>query len=193
MRSVLLGVVALSMLVIACEKTGEAQKPQRAPAPQPVADPVAPPSPRDGLIPVGDPAPNFEAKDQLGNRLILNELLQSQAVVLVFYPADFTPVCTKQLCAVRDEWNEFKRRGAIVLGVNPASVEKHKSFAEEHSFPFPVLNDAHALIAAGYGAKGKNPDFPQRTVYVIRRNGKVALAERGVVPHERIFAALDRP
>lgn len=154
---------------------------------------VAPPSPRDGLIPVGQPAPDFEAKDQDGNTLILSDLLKKQNVVLIFYPADFTPGCTKQLCTVRDEWSEFQKRKTIVLGVNPATVQRHKEFADHHKFQFPVINDAGAHISAGYGAKGKNPDHPERTVYVIRKDGKVAFAERGMVSHDKIYAALDRP
>ncbi len=155
--------------------------------------PVPPPEPRDGVIPVNRPAPDFEALDQTGKRVVLSELLERHDVVLIFYPADFTPGCTKQLCAVRDDWSTFQSRGAVVLGVNPASVERHAEFADAHGFTFPVVHDEGARIAAGYGAQGKNPDNPQRTVYVIRRDGKVALAERGMVPHDKIFAALDRP
>ena len=154
---------------------------------------VAPPSPRDGLIPTNRPTPDFDAVDHTGQHVMLSELLQRKKVVLVFYPADFTPGCTKQLCNVRDAWDEFKRRGAIVVGVNPDKPSRHAEFAEMYRFPFPLLSDPDGVIAAGYGARGHNPATPKRTVYVIRRDGRVALAARGMVPHERIFAALDRP
>lgn len=154
---------------------------------------VAPPMPRDGLIPTNRPTPDFDAVDQTGRRVMLSELLQQKKVVLVFYPADFSPGCTKQLCHVRDAWSEFKRRDAIVIGVNPARPSRHAEFAETHGFPFSILSDPNGVIAAGYGARGENPEIPKRTVYVIRRDGKVALAAYGMVPHERIFAALDRP
>jgi len=124
----------------------------------------------------------------------LRELLKAKNVVLIFYPADFTPGCTKQLCAVRDDWSAFEDRNAIVLGVNPADPARHAEFAAEHRFPFPVLSDPLARIAAAYGARRPgNSEHPIRTVYVIRRDGRVALSERGMVSHDRIFAALERP
>jgi peroxiredoxin Q/BCP len=145
--------------------------------------------PRDDLIPVGAPAPDFTARDQEGTPVALSELLKTHQVVLIFYPADNTPVCTKQLCAVRDDWSKFQEKGATVLGINPAGVSKHAQFAKKHSFPFPVLSDEDSRIAKAYGAGGTI--FVQRTVYVLGRNGKVALADRGVVSHDRILAALD--
>jgi peroxiredoxin Q/BCP len=152
---------------------------------QPNADLV----PRDDLLPVGDPAPDFEARDQQGRGVRLSEILNTHHVVLIFYPADNTPVCTKQLCAVRDDWSKFQERGATVLGVNPAGVSKHARFADKHKFPFPVLSDEDSRIAEAYGAAGLL--FIQRTVYVIGRDGRVLLADRGVVSHDRILAALD--
>jgi peroxiredoxin Q/BCP len=146
---------------------------------------------RDDLIPVGEPAPDFAGQNQRGDWLTLSELLKTRSVVLIFYPANNTPVCTKQLCAVRDDWSKFQEKGATVLGINPASVSKHARFAEKHEFPFPVICDADSLIAKAYGAAGTL--FVQRSVYVIGRDGKVLLADRGVVSHERILAALGGP
>jgi peroxiredoxin Q/BCP len=144
--------------------------------------------PRDELIPPGQSAPDFTAQDQSGNLVRLSNLLETQSVVLVFYPANNTPVCTKQLCAVRDDWSKFQEKGATVLGINPASVAKHARFADKHDFPFPVLSDEDSQISKAYGAGGTL--FIQRSVYVIDRDGKVALADRGVVSHDRILAAL---
>jgi peroxiredoxin Q/BCP len=151
--------------------------------------PAAELTPRDDLIPVGQPAPDFTANDDQGRSLTLSELLKAQSVVLIFYPANNTPTCTKQLCAVRDDWSKFQQKGATVLGINPASVSKHARFAEKHSFPFPVLSDEGARIAEAYGAGGTL--FTKRSVYVIGKDGRVALADRGVVSHDRILAALD--
>lgn len=152
------------------------------------------PEPRDGLIPVGDLAPDFEGADHTGVTRRLSELLETKSVVLVFYPADFTPGCTKQLCNVRDDWSEFERRNALVLGVNPAGRERHADFAKEYGFPFPVISDPTARIAAAYGSRDAGrPENPTRTVYVIARDGRVTLSERGMVSHDHIFAALDRP
>jgi len=146
---------------------------------------------RNDLIPVGEAAPDFEATDHQGQQVRLSELLKVGRVVLVFYPKDNTPVCTKQLCALRDDWSKFQERKVTVLGINPADKDSHAAFASKHSFPFPVLVDQNSRIAAAFGAGGML--FTKRTVYVIDRNGKVLLAEGGVVPHDRIFAALDHP
>jgi peroxiredoxin Q/BCP len=110
-------------------------------------------------------------------------------VVLIFYPKDFTPGCTRQLCAVRDDWSAFERRGVTVLGVNPADTQTHAKFAAEYRFPFAVVSDEEARIASAYGCRG--PQMNIRTVYVIGRGGKVLLADRGFVSHERIFTAID--
>ncbi len=146
--------------------------------------------PRDDLIPVGSRAPDFTAEDHLGRTVSLAELRAAGKVVLVFYPADFTPGCTRQLCDIRDDWSAFTHRDVAVLGVNPAGREKHAEFAARHNFPFPLIVDAGSAIAAAYGAAGTL--FTQRTVYVLDSDGTVLLAERGMVPHDRIFAACDR-
>lgn len=175
----------------ACRQPSDSQgESPRVQHDHPLPAPVA----RDGLIPVGDLAPDFAGVDHTGVTRRLSDLLQVKNVVLVFYPADFTPGCTKQLCAVRDDWSEFERRNAIVLGVNPAEPRRHADFAAEYRFPFPVISDPNAHIAAAYGARQPDkPEHPLRTVYVIAQDGRVTLSERGMVPHERIFAALDRP
>lgn len=145
-------------------------------------------SPRSELIPKGEMAPDFTAADHKAQNTTLSELLSRSQVVLVFYPADFTSGCTKQLCAVRDDWSKFQELNAIVLGVNPAEVEKHASFAEKYQFPFPVIHDQAGRIAAAYGCQGDR--FTKRAVYVIGRDGKVKLSEYGMVPHDKIFTAL---
>ena len=144
------------------------------------------------ILSPGTPAPDFALPSTIGGETALSDY-RGQPVILVFYPADFTPVCTGQLQAMRDAWPEFQKRNAIVLGVNPAGITRHAAFAELYQFPFPLLSDPKGRIAAGYGAGDDDPAHPQRTVYVIRQDGRVALAERGLVPHTRIFAALDRP
>lgn len=142
------------------------------------------------MIPVGSLAPDFEALDQAGASVHLRDLRTAGPVVLVFYPADETRICTRQLCAIRDDWSKFQQRGATVLGINPARVERHARFAASHGFPFPVLSDQKSAIARAYRASGFV--FNKRTVYVIGRDGRVLLAGRGVVSHDEIFAALDR-
>ena len=170
------------------EGTATAER-DAAPETAPVDTPRPALTARDDLIPAGESAPTFTAADQTGARVALDALLEDGPVVLVFYPADFTSGCTRQLCAVRDDWSAFEARSATVLGVNPADAESHAGFVSEHGFPFSILVDEASQISAAYGC-GSGP-YPQRTVYVIAPDGRVLLAERGMVSHEVIFAALD--
>lgn len=180
----------VSLLVIGCG-SGNSGLPRKESATVTTTSSAPALPERSELIPVGDVAPDFEATDHQGRSVRLGELLKGGRVVLVFYPKDNTPVCTQQLCALRDDWSKFQERQVSVLGINPAGKDSHAAFASKHSFPFPVLVDQDSRIAAAYGAGGML--FTKRTVYVIDRDGKVLLAERGVVPHDRIFAALDHP
>ena len=179
--------VASLMVVAALWITGWAAC-QRGAVDRPSEAPLAALSPRSDLVPVGQQAPDFQASDQSGGQLRLGELLEKNDVVLIFYPGDFTPGCTKQLCAVRDDWSRFEKDGIAVLGVNPADAAQHTRFVGEYRFPFRLVVDEGSKIAAAYGAAGAL--HTQRTVYAIRRDGKVALAERGFVDHDTIFAAL---
>lgn len=144
---------------------------------------------RNDLIPVGGIAPDFEAMDHEGRHIRLNNLLMKGRVVMVFYPKNNTPICTQQLCALRDDWSKFQERNVTVLGINPADKDSHAAFAAKHGFPFPMVVDRDSRISKAYGSGGML--FTKRTVYVIDRDGKVLLVERGVVPHDRIFAILD--
>jgi len=144
--------------------------------------------PRTDLIAVGQKAPDFDAADQSGEHVRLADLLKKSSVVLIFYPGDFTPGCTRQLCAVRDDWSQFEKHGITVLGVNPADAAQHARFVGDNRFPFSLLVDEGSKIAAAYGTKGAQRT--ERTVYAIRKDGTVALADRGFIEHAKIFAAL---
>lgn len=98
-------------------------------------------------------APDFTLLDQYGKPVSLRDYRGTYAV-LVFYPGDNTLVCTQQLCNYRDNWKEFCQRGIALLGVNPATVERHRKFAEKYNFPFPLLADTDRVVATQYGAVG---------------------------------------
>jgi len=126
-------------------------------------------------LPVGQSAPGFTAVDQDGHRVSLSELA-GHNVVLVFYPADETTVCTKQLCEFRDAWQQAQSKNTLVFGVNPAGAKKHAAFREHHKFPFPLLIDEGQKIATLYHAKGL---IVKRTVYLIGKSGVIRYARRG--------------
>ncbi|SRR5579871_571829 len=124
---------------------------------------------------VGDLAPGFTLTDQDGTTVSL-EALKGKNIVLVFYPADETMVCTKQLCEFRDSWALAKQKDAAVLGVNPASAQKHAAFRSHHQFPFPILVDRGQQVATLYHANGL---IVKRTVYLIGKSGIIRYARRG--------------
>lgn len=177
------------MLITGCG-SGEAHPQKDAGSRASAETPNAQLPARTDLFAVGDAAPDFTAMDNKGKPVKLKDLRARGPVVMIFYPKDDSPTCTEQLCAVRDDWSGFEKRGASVLGVNPGDQASHTAFAEKFSYAFPLVVDQGARIASAYGARGAI--MPKRTVYVIDRDGQVLLAERGVVPHDRIFAALDK-
>ena len=121
---------------------------------------------------VGAAAPDFTLKDGDGRDWRLSDQ-RGRTVVLLFYPGDETPVCTKQMCSVRDNWEEYQRTGAEVVGLSTDSVESHKKFAENHSLPLRLLSDPDRRVAEMYGAKSWLPGRAARSVVVIDAEGRV--------------------
>lgn len=121
---------------------------------------------------VGASAPDFTLKDGDGNDWRLADH-RGKTVVLLFYPGDETPVCTKQLCSVRDRWEDYVETGAEVVGVSTDSVESHRKFAEHHSLPLRLLSDPDRKVAEMFGAKSWLPGRSARAVVVIDSEGRV--------------------
>jgi len=138
-------------------------------------------------LPVGQDAPDFTLHDQDGASVSLVSL-RGKNVVLVFYPADETTLCTKQLCEFRDKWTLVQSKDAVVLGINPASEFKHARFCANHGFPFALLADPGQQVGARYGAKGL---IVKRTVYLIGKSGKIRYARRGKPAPEEVMAAAE--
>ncbi len=122
---------------------------------------------------IGDRAPDFTLKDGDGNDWKLSDQL-GKVVTLLFYPGDNTPVCTKQLCSVRDNWNDYQKTGAVVVGISTDSPESHKSFANQYSFPFPLLSDSKGEVVKLYGVNSWIPGRSARSVVVIDEDGKIS-------------------
>lgn len=121
---------------------------------------------------VGAHAHDFTLKDGDGRDWRLSDQ-RGRVVVLLFYPGDETPVCTKQMCSVRDNWEEYERTGAEVVGVSTDSVESHKKFADRHSLPLRLLSDPDRRVAEMYGAKSWLPGRAARAVVVIDAEGRI--------------------
>lgn len=134
---------------------------------------------------VGAPAPDFALRDDEGGVVSLQSL-RGRNVVLIFYPGDDTPTCTRQLCEFRDRWSEAEERNTAVLGVNPWSRERHEKFRRRFSFPFRLLVDKGQKVAARYNASGL---WVKRTVYLIGPDGMIRYARRGKPPADEVLAA----
>jgi peroxiredoxin Q/BCP len=150
------------------------------------------------VVEEGQPAPDFELASDSGERVRLSDL-RGMPVVLYFYPKDDTPGCTKQACGLRDAWNEYRERGAIVLGVSPDDEASHAKFKEKYSLPFTLLADPGHAVAAEYGAWGEKRNYGRtyegiiRSTFVIGPDGTVVKTMRNVKPDghaERVLAAL---
>jgi len=119
---------------------------------------------------VGAPAPDFTLKDGNGDEWRLSNN-RGKVVVLLFYPGDETPICTRQMCSVRDRWEDYSTTGAEVVGISADSVESHQKFAEHHELPLRLLSDPSAEVANLYGARSLIPGKVARSVFVIDANG----------------------
>ena len=143
---------------------------------------------------VGDRAPNFEARDENGTSIRLSDFANRQ-VVLMFYPADNTPGCTKQLCSARDDYDRYLAAGIAVFGVNPGSASTHKKFSDSNKMRTPLLVDDGARICRAYDALMPIPilSVVNRTVVGIDAGGVVRFYERGMPATSEILAALASP
>jgi peroxiredoxin Q/BCP len=140
---------------------------------------------------IGSVAPDFTATGSDGARVSLRNLLARGAVALFFYPGDDTPGCNRQLSAVRDDLTTFRDAGVQPFGVNPATVERHASYAAKFEFGFPLLSDPDRAIAAAYGALKEDGKGIQRSVFGIARDGTIRFAARGAPLPGDVIAALE--
>jgi peroxiredoxin Q/BCP len=132
---------------------------------------------------VGAPAPEFELPDQTGQLHSLEDYRDSW-VVLYFYPKDDTPGCTTEACEFRDNIFAYREINAQILGVSFDDVDSHKSFAEHHSLPFPLLADTDGKAADAYGVRTKmlGMTVAKRETFLIDPTGKVAKHYDSVKP-----------
>ena len=121
---------------------------------------------------IGENAPDFTLKDGDGNDWKLSDQ-KGKTVVLLFYPGDNTPVCTKQLCSVRDNWADYAATGAAVVGISTDSAASHKDFAEKHNLPLTLLADEKGETLEKYAVKSWLPGRAARAVVVIDKAGVV--------------------
>jgi peroxiredoxin Q/BCP len=121
----------------------------------------------------GDTAPDFELTDDRNRKVRLSSLLREGPLILYFYPADFTPVCTREACMFRDVHEDLAARGVRVLGVSTQAPETHARFRQRHGLPFPLLADTDKSVARAYGALGFLGLALRRISYLIGKDGRI--------------------
>ena len=129
-------------------------------------------------VAIGDIAPAFTLRATGGKHMSLGDYL-GYPVVLVFYPGDDNPVCTRQLNSYNDDLSQFSAMNAQVLAISSQSVESHEKFSAKHGFQFPLLADVDKAVAAAYGTLGPL-GFARRSVFVVDRTGIVRYAHRAI-------------
>lgn len=129
-------------------------------------------------VAVGDRAPEFTLPATGGATVSLGDF-RGRPVVLVFYPGDDTPVCTKQLTSYNNDLAQFDDLQAQVLGISAQGVESHEKFSGAHGFRFPLLADTDKKVAALYGTLGPI-GFPRRSVFIVDADGVVRYAHRAI-------------
>jgi peroxiredoxin Q/BCP len=146
----------------------------------------------------GDIAPEFSAATNGGGKVSLADL-RGKNVVLYFYPRDDTPGCTKEACAFRDHFAEFKNAGAVVLGVSTDPVKSHDKFAAKFKLPFTLLADEDKQIVQAYGVwgeksfMGRKYQGTHRVTFLIGPAGRIKKIWPKVKPDEHaeeVLAAL---
>src|SRR5262245_53826788 len=120
---------------------------------------------------VGDTGPDFTLPSTRGE-ITLSKALKKGAVLLVFYPGDDTPVCTKQLCDYRDNLGVFSGLGVDVVALNPQPLASHEKFATKYQLPFPLAADADKRVCEQYGAVGFL-GMTKRALVLVGRDGLV--------------------
>ena len=147
---------------------------------------------------VGDRAPAFSVVTNGGGRVSLADFA-GKSVVLYFYPKDDTPGCTKEACAFRDAHAQFRKRGAVVLGVSADSVKAHDKFAGKFQLPFPLLADEDRRVVEAYGVWGEKSFMGRkylgihRVTFLIGPDGVIKQIWTTVKPEEHaaeVLAAL---
>jgi peroxiredoxin Q/BCP len=129
-------------------------------------------------IGVGDPAPDFTLPGTGDAEYSLADY-RGRPVVVVFYPGDDTPICTKQLNSYNDGLDQFVDLDAQILAISAQDVTTHDTFSDKHDFAFPLLADVDKAVAGSYGTLGPI-GFPRRSVFIVDADGVIRYAHRAI-------------
>ncbi len=135
-------------------------------------------------------APEFVLQDDQGTDTSLTDLLQSGPLILYFYPADFTPGCTREACAIRDIHEDLVAVGLRIAGVSPQSPESHARFRKEHDLPFVLLSDPDKVAIKMYDVDGPLGVGVRRATFLVNQDRSIhdaMLADVRISRHEKFI------
>ena len=148
------------------------------------------------LLEVGAKAPEFNTVDQNGKKVSLKDF-KGKRVILYFYPKDDTPGCTKEACAFRDKFPDFRKLKVDILGVSVDDEKSHKKFVEKYELPFTLLVDTDKKIVESYGVWGEKSLYGKkymgtnRVTYLIDETGHISAVFPKVKPESHAEELLD--
>ncbi|MFT4798375.1 MAG: peroxiredoxin Q/BCP [Candidatus Azotimanducaceae bacterium] len=125
------------------------------------------------MLKKGDQAPEFSLPDESGQLVTLARLLEQAPLILYFYPADFTPICTAEACSIRDMHGDILDVDMQVVGISPQSSSSHTKFKDEFNLPFPLLFDDSKRVIRSYGADGILGMGVRRATFLVNQDGKI--------------------
>jgi peroxiredoxin Q/BCP len=149
------------------------------------------------MLSAGERAPDFRLLDHDARAISLGSLLQHGPLILYFYPADFTPVCTREACLFRDAYVELSAAGLAVAGVSPDTPKSHALFRAKHNINYPLLSDPEREAIGAYGVRGPLGIGVRRATFLIDTAGVIVssvLADLRLSRHAEFMRAalLDR-
>jgi len=148
------------------------------------------------MVEEGQEAPDFELTSDAGETVRLSQF-RGQPVVLYFYPRDDTPGCTTQACGIRDNYDDFQQRGAVVLGVSPDEETAHVKFKQKYGLPFTLLADPEHEVSEQYDVWGERKYMGrtymgvERSTFLIDRDGRISKVMRRVKPDTHVEQVLE--
>lgn len=142
------------------------------------------------MLKPGDRAPEFTLPDQDGKQVSLRSLLADGPVVVYFYPADFTPGCTKEACSIRDMHDEIAAAGMRVVGISPQDAASHARFRDQFQLPFTLLADPGKTAVKAWNVDGPLGVGVRRATFLVGTDGVIrdaVLADLRISRHEEFI------